>query len=62
LVWVTEALNTALEHLADVVSPEANPLVGAAKDAAAGAVLLAAIASVAIGAIVFAPPLAELMR
>lgn len=54
-VWMAEAFNTALEFLADAVHPEKHPLVGQAKDAAAGAVLIAAIASVVIGLLIFGP-------
>jgi diacylglycerol kinase len=56
-VWVTEALNTAFERLADAVHPDPHPLVRDAKDAAAGAVLLAAAAAVAVGLLVLGPPL-----
>jgi diacylglycerol kinase (ATP) len=62
LVWVAEGLNSALEALADAVHPERDPRVGRAKDVAAGAVLLAAIASVVIGALVFGPRLAALLE
>ncbi len=55
VVWTAEALNTALELLTDLVSPEFHPLAGRAKDAAAGAVLMAAVGSVIVGAIVFVP-------
>jgi len=58
LVWVAEGLNSALEALADAVHPEVDPRVGSAKDVAAGAVLVAAIASLVIGALVFGPRLA----
>ena len=58
LVWVAEGLNSALEALADAVHPERDARIGRAKDLAAGAVLVAAIASVAIGALVFGPRLA----
>ncbi|NLF39785.1 diacylglycerol kinase family protein [bacterium] len=61
-VWTAEALNTALEFLADATSPEYHPLVGRAKDVAAGAVLITAIGSAVIGALVFAPRLAALLR
>ena len=54
-VWTAEALNTAFELLADVVSPGLHPLAGRAKDVAAGAVLLSALGSVAIGALIFGP-------
>lgn len=57
LVWAAEALNTALESLADAVSPQEHPLVGRAKDAAAGAVLVCAIAAAAVGFLVLGPPL-----
>ena len=57
LVWVAEALNSALEALADAVHPERDARVGRAKDTAAGAVLVAAIASAVIGALVFGPRL-----
>lgn len=52
---MAEAFNTAIEKLADRVTCERDPLIGAAKDVAAGAVLLFAIASVAVGLIVFIP-------
>ena len=48
-VWVAEAINTAIEFLVDLASPEAHPLAGKAKDAAAGAVLVAAIGAALIG-------------
>ncbi|MBQ0759083.1 MAG: diacylglycerol kinase (ATP) [Zhongshania sp.] len=42
LVWMAEALNTALESLADAAVPEAHDLVRKAKDVAAAGVLIAA--------------------
>lgn len=54
-VWTAEALNTAVEFLTDVASPDFHPLAQRAKDAAAGAVLLAAIAAVVIGGLAFWP-------
>jgi len=56
-VWSCEVMNTALEFLADAASPDYHPLVEKAKDAAAGAVLIAAVGSVVIGLIVLGPPL-----
>jgi diacylglycerol kinase (ATP) len=56
-VWLAEALNTAIEFLTDLVSPEFHPLAGKAKDVAAGAVLIAAIGAVVIGMFVFGPHL-----
>jgi diacylglycerol kinase (ATP) len=54
-VWTAEALNTALEFLADVASAEFHPLVGKAKDVAAGAVLISAIGSAVIALLVLGP-------
>ena len=56
-VWSAEALNTALEFLADAAKPEYHPLVKKAKDVAAGAVLIAALGAAVIGALVFIPAL-----
>ncbi len=58
MVWAAEALNTAIEHMVDLISPDAHPLAGKAKDAAAGAVLAASIGAALIGAFVFGPRLA----
>lgn len=55
LVWVAEIVNTAFEHLCDVVQPEFHASVRTAKDVAAGAVLVAAIAAAIIGVLVFLP-------
>ena len=60
-VVAAECLNTAIEKLADALHPEAHPLVGKAKDAAAGAVLLVAIAAVVIGGLIFGPKLWHLI-
>ncbi|KPJ95029.1 MAG: diacylglycerol kinase [Gammaproteobacteria bacterium SG8_11] len=54
-VFVAEALNTALEYICDVVSPEFHPLVKKSKDIAAGAVLITAISAVIIGLVIFLP-------
>lgn len=60
MVWVSETLNTAIEFTVDLASPAQHPLAAKAKDAAAGAVLLAAFFAVAIGALVFLPRLLDL--
>src|SRR5439155_26731490 len=60
IVWIAEALNTAFEFLADAASPEFHPLVRDAKDVAAGAVLVTAVAAALIGAIIFWPHVARL--
>ncbi|RBQ02406.1 diacylglycerol kinase family protein [Pedobacter miscanthi] len=56
-VFVAEILNSAIEKLADVVSPEYHPKIKVVKDLAAAAVLVAAFLAVAVGAIVFIPKL-----
>ncbi len=48
-----EAVNTAIEKLADSVTLEENPLIKAAKDCAAGAVLIMAVFSVVVGVFLF---------
>jgi len=60
LVLGAEAMNTGLEFLADAVHPEQHPLVGKAKDCAAAAVLICALASVAVAAMIFGPRLMAL--
>jgi diacylglycerol kinase (ATP) len=60
VVWTAEALNTAVELLADVTSPHYDPLIGKAKDVAAGAVLISAIGAVVVGLLVFGPHLLEM--
>jgi diacylglycerol kinase (ATP) len=57
VVLVAELANTAIEALTDLVSPEHQPLARAAKDAAAGAVLVAASFAVGIGLVALGPPL-----
>jgi diacylglycerol kinase len=54
-VWATEALNTAIEFVVDLVSPELHPLAAKAKDIAAAAVLVAAFGSAVVGGFVFGP-------
>jgi diacylglycerol kinase (ATP) len=61
IVWTAEALNTAFEFLADAASPEFHPLVRDAKDVAAGAVLVTAMAAAVIGAIIFWPYVTRLL-
>lgn len=55
MVWVGETINTAVEYVCDVVSPDYNHAVKHAKDIAAGGVLIAAIAALVIGALTFWP-------
>jgi diacylglycerol kinase (ATP) len=61
LVLALEAVNTALEAVVDLAQPEQHPLAAYAKDVAAGAVLLAALAALAVGALLFLPRLWALL-
>ncbi|MDZ4404713.1 diacylglycerol kinase family protein [Prosthecobacter sp.] len=61
LVWVAELLNTALEMLADRVTLEREESIRRVKDAAAAAVLMAALAALGVGLAVFAPKLWRLL-
>lgn len=55
LVLMAEAMNTAVERLVNLVSPQFHPIAGDVKDVAAGGVLLAAIAAAIVGCIIFTP-------
>ena len=57
LVLSLEAVNTAIEFAVDLASPGHHRLAKAAKDTAAGAVLIAAVLSVAVGLLLLGPPL-----
>lgn len=57
LVLAAEAVNSAIEALADVVSPDYNEGIKRTKDLAAGAVLLLAMTAAVVGLIIFIPKL-----
>ncbi|MDY8021843.1 diacylglycerol kinase family protein [Paenibacillus polymyxa] len=61
IVIVAELFNTAVEAAVDLISPDIHPLAKAAKDTAAGAVLLAAVFAVIIGIFVFYRPMLTLI-
>jgi diacylglycerol kinase (ATP) len=54
-VWVSEMLNTCVEKTMDLISEEYHPKIKVIKDLAAGAVLVAAIAALLTGILVFVP-------
>ena len=58
-VWVTEALNTAIERLCDHITPDLHPAIGHIKDIAAAAVLLTALTAVAAGLCIFVPAIID---
>ena len=61
LVFIAEMFNTVTEAVVDLITNEYHPLARIAKDVAAGAVLLNAMLSVVIGALVFLPHLVPLV-
>lgn len=58
-VWTAEFINTSLEAVVDLASPEKHPLAKVGKDVGAAAVLIAAISSIIIGLIILGPALVE---
>jgi diacylglycerol kinase len=56
MVFAAEFLNTAIEAVVDLASPQMHPLAKTAKDVGAGAVLLSALAAVVIGVLLLGPP------
>ena len=61
LVLVSESFNTSVEKLADVLNPEPDERIRKAKDIAAAAVLISAIAAVITGLLIFGPHLLKLI-
>ena len=59
LVWTVEFINTAMEAVVDLASPQQHPLAKVGKDVGAAAVLLAALASILVGLLILGPPLWE---
>jgi len=57
MVLILEGINTAIEAAVDLSMPRPHPLAKACKDLVAGMVLVAAIAAIAVGLLIFASPL-----
>ena len=62
LVWTSEFLNTALEAVVDLASPQHQRLARVGKDVGAAAVLIAALSSALIGFLILGPPLWQRLR
>jgi diacylglycerol kinase len=62
LVWAAEFINTALEAVVDLASPQHHPLAKVGKDVGAAAVLLAALAAILVGLLILGQPLYEKIR
>jgi diacylglycerol kinase (ATP) len=56
MVWMAEFLNTALEAVVDLASPQRHYLARVGKDVGAAAVLIAAICAAVIGLLILGPP------
>jgi len=56
-VLILELINTAIEEIVNIVSPQIQPKAKIAKDVSAGAVLIASVGSVIVGALIFLPKL-----
>lgn len=54
-VLILELINTAIEAMVDIISPEINPKAKIAKDVSAGAVLVASVAALFVGILIFVP-------
>ena len=61
LVWFAELINTAIEYVCDLVSPEHDERVKRAKDIGAGAVLICAMGAALIGVLTFWPYLRHMV-
>lgn len=59
MVWTSEFLNTALEAVVDLASPQQHFLAKVGKDVGAAAVLIAATSAIIIGLLILGPPLLE---
>ena len=57
MVWMAEFMNTALESVVDLASPQIHPLAKAGKDVGAAAVLIAALCAAVVGFLILGPPL-----
>jgi diacylglycerol kinase len=60
LVISAEAMNSAIENIADFISPERNDAIKRIKDLAAAAVLICALTAVVVGLMVFLPKVLHL--
>ena len=57
MVFSAEFVNTAIEAVVDLASPDKHPLAKIGKDVGAAAVLVAALAAILIGLLILGPPL-----
>jgi diacylglycerol kinase (ATP) len=60
-VIVAEMINTAIEAVVDLITPDLHPLAAIAKNVAAGGVLVAAIVALIVGYLIFFPKVDSLL-
>ena len=61
LVLILELVNTSLESIVNIVSPQRQEKARVAKDVSAAAVLVAAVAAVLVGVYLFLPKLIQMV-
>ena len=59
MVWIAEFMNTAMEAIIDLYSPDIHPLAKVAKDVSAAAVMFGAFGAIVIGLLIMGPPLRQ---
>ncbi len=59
MVWMAEFVNSALEAIVDLASPDVHPLAKVGKDVGAAAVLIAAVSAALVGLLILGPPLGQ---
>ena len=57
IVWLAEFINTSIEAIVDLVSPQRHPLAKVSKDVGAAAVLITAMTAIIVGILLLGPPL-----
>ncbi len=57
MVWLAEFINTAIEAVVDLASPQRHELARISKDVGAAAVLITALNSILVGLLILGPPL-----
>jgi len=62
MVFTAEFINTAIEAVVDLASPEKHPLAKVGKDVGAAAVLVAALAAILIGLLILGPPFLDKIK
>ena len=61
MVFAIEIINTAIEKVFDILHPENHKLIGAVKDAMAGAVFISAVIATVVALLIFLPHIKELI-